>query len=946
MAEELVIKLDTSSDGNIGKLDKTLDSVAKSATKADNALADLRKEIKSAKSDMLKYEEGTVEYSRALNRAAAAQTRFKEQNDILKASSRDFGQVMKNVGNAVGGVVGGFQVAQGVMALFGSESEASLKTIQNITAAMSVTQGIVGFANGIDDIKDLFAGFRAQSLGAAEGVENLVQKNAMLASNIAQTGTIVSQSASIDSAATATKSANLIKFQEQQVRYNAALADLKAQERLLQEQGLQAEVEINRKKQAMFVQGLERSGKQIAAIEATTVATKGQAAATETLGKTTEKTSNTMTKSLVTMGLWLGAIIAVTYGITKLIEWLNKIPEDVKIKVDLETESLNKLKGDQDKIRQFALDYNKASREGNNERITELEKYAKKEYDLNGERLKAIKTNVNGWREAFKDYLKIAEDTYYNEALSKKRTEAEINLQIAKQQKDIFGEIIKDEKTPIGRQSVKELIDKGKMTVAFGAAQEYKDAVQSIKTSQEEIKALNKIAYRDVDMGTGKPTGGGGTSTTTTKKSLSLDTKQLAKPTLTEGENFYKPIIDSTIKYTAEEQLILEDSKKNRENWYYDTVMSQIQFAIDLESARKIDLQNSLNYQYEQKALLEDSLKDFDDKKAAYDIEIANLNDYEKNKSNYQNLITAAQDEFTALGDKATAKDKKRIEEKIKFYQDEISAIDSNMEAKKKEIATLTEQLKLYDEYPDKIKQITEQIASLNVQIADSTRTSVELERDAWAERLQNFKGYVDALGTVNSALTQMGEDQMEIIDNKTNKEKNDLELSQKYRESDSESQQKMMYDLELANYEQKKGIFEANKKFQIAGAIISGISGELDAISNFLKNGGFLNPLAIASLAAETIAITTGTIMTVKKIQSTSLDKPVPPSSGVGIGSGGSGVNVALNPSKDALTTKEENLNTMSKSNMKDIPTSVVRVTEINDVQQKVKVRESNSSF
>ena len=30
----------------------------------------------------------------------------------------------------------------------------------------------------------------------------------------------------------------------------------------------------------------------------------------------------------------------------------------------------------------------------------------------------------------------------------------------------------------------------------------------------------------------------------------------------------------------------------------------------------------------------------------------------------------------------------------------------------------------------------------------------------------------------------------------------------------------------------------------------------------------------------------------------------------------------------------------------MKDIPTSVVRVTEINDVQQKVKVRETNSSL
>ena len=909
---------------------------------------------------MLKYEEGTVEYSRALNRAATAQTKFKEQNDILKASSRDFGQVMKNVGNAVGGVVGGFQVAQGVMALFGSESEASLKTIQNITAAMSVTQGIVGFANGIDDINDLFAGFKAQSLGAAEGVENLVQKNAMLASNIAQTGTIVGQSASIDSAATATKSANLIKFQEQQVRYNAALVDLKAQERLLLEQGLQAEVEINRKKQAMFNQGLERSSKQIAAIEATTVATTNQAAATETLGKTTEKASNTMTKSLITMGLWLAAIIAVTYGITKLIEWLNKIPEDVKVKVGINEESMNKLKGDQDKIRQFALDYNKANRDGNKERVSELEKYAKKEFDLNADKLKAIKTNVNGWREAFKEYLKIAQDTYYNEALSKKRTEAEINLQIAKQQKEIYGEIIKDEKTTIGRQSVKGLIDSGKMTVAFGAAQEYKDAVESIKTAQAEIKALNKVAYRDVDMGIGKATPGSGGTQTEIKldqtKGIKTLPKTLVTPEQLSGEE-YKLALANVKGYTEEEKVIMKDNLKARKVYQYDTIRSQMLFELARENARLKDLQNERTKNVADTKLLEDKVKTFDKEKEYYSKLIDELNNFYKDKANLQNTNIRLEEQIgqlTATNSKSTSQKEinannlkiNSIREVIKVNEELIISTDADIKKKLESKVALEKQLDDLSKTPEEITKLKEQLNQINIDISDSIRTAAEIERDAWAERLQNFKGYVDALGTINSVLTQMGNDQMEIIDNKTNKEKNDLELSEKYRQADSDSQQQMMYDLELANYNQKKGIFEANKKFQIAGAIISGISGELDAITNFLRNGGFVNPLAIASLAAETLAITTGTIMTVKKIQSTSLDKPIPPSSGGSAASGGGSVNVALNPSKDALTSKEENLNTMSKSNMKDIPTTVVKVSEINDVQQKVKVRESNSSF
>lgn len=59
------------------------------------------------------------------------------------------------------------------------------------------------------------------------------------------------------------------------------------------------------------------------------------------------------------------------------------------------------------------------------------------------------------------------------------------------------------------------------------------------------------------------------------------------------------------------------------------------------------------------------------------------------------------------------------------------------------------------------------------------------------------------------------------------------------------------------------------------------------------------------------------------------------------GMGGSSSAIgNIALSPNKTALTSKEENLNTMYKSGRLDGRDSIVKVSEINDVQRKVKVR------
>ena len=66
-----------------------------------------------------------------------------------------------------------------------------------------------------------------------------------------------------------------------------------------------------------------------------------------------------------------------------------------------------------------------------------------------------------------------------------------------------------------------------------------------------------------------------------------------------------------------------------------------------------------------------------------------------------------------------------------------------------------------------------------------------------------------------------------------------------------------------------------------------------------------------------------------------------------LGGGTGGAGApNIALSPNKTALTSKEENLNSMYKSGNIDDKDTIVKVSEINNVQKRVKVREKNSSY
>jgi hypothetical protein len=127
---------------------------------------------------------------------------------------------------------------------------------------------------------------------------------------------------------------------------------------------------------------------------------------------------------------------------------------------------------------------------------------------------------------------------------------------------------------------------------------------------------------------------------------------------------------------------------------------------------------------------------------------------------------------------------------------------------------------------------------------------------------------------------------------------------------------------------------------------VIQSASNEIDIIKAWVdpKTGGPLSPANIAIAAAATATNIATTIASLRQISSTSLDKPVPPMGGSGGGVGSA--NIALNPHKTSLTSKEENLNSMYRSSMGESENTIVKVSEINNVQKRVQVREKNSSY
>lgn len=109
-----------------------------------NAFADLRKEIKDYRSQLLTLQEGTEEYAATMQKLADAQFKLKDMNEIASHSADDLGEKLATLTRISGGLAAGFNVVQSGLALTGKESEEFEKVMIRLQASIALVQGLQG----------------------------------------------------------------------------------------------------------------------------------------------------------------------------------------------------------------------------------------------------------------------------------------------------------------------------------------------------------------------------------------------------------------------------------------------------------------------------------------------------------------------------------------------------------------------------------------------------------------------------------------------------------------------------------------------------------------------------------------------------------------------------------------------------------------------------------
>lgn len=134
-------------DASIGNFQR---NVGDYANQFGNAYQKLRKEIKQYQAEVLNAEEGSEEWTAAMQRLSDAQFQMRDMNEKSRYSVADFGEQLSNVVGIASGLMSGFSAVQGAMALCGAETQDFEKVMIKLQSAMAIVQGLQGL-EGIND---------------------------------------------------------------------------------------------------------------------------------------------------------------------------------------------------------------------------------------------------------------------------------------------------------------------------------------------------------------------------------------------------------------------------------------------------------------------------------------------------------------------------------------------------------------------------------------------------------------------------------------------------------------------------------------------------------------------------------------------------------------------------------------------------------------------------
>lgn len=871
MAEELLINIDIKGEENLTNVDKKLDEVTKSGGKATNALAQLRKEMKDAKSDMLKYEEGTDGYNNAMKRAALSADKMRDINDKVIASQRDVGIVAKNVAGSVAGLAAGFATAQGVISLFGVESESTTKAILKLQQVLTITQGISNFVDAFDSMKDLYGAIklRLSETSAAKSVDTAITNEntaAVLANNAANDAS----KKSIDSVSKSTHNlgseasllgANLVGNQQISNKLDESLDKVSKTISKYREEDIVSMKEVT-----------NANGKLIRSYEIIPGAKKNIKESTDKLTDSTEKNTISiksnivaMVKNIAVMGLYAIAIGAVMYVITTLIKKMTEIPDNIKIKIGIESDAINQTKSLREDILKFEKDYDKARSEGDYRAIKRLDDLAKKQYGLSQAQINTINHTKDGWEDFFKGYLKMAEDTYYNEALIKQKVELEMQIEVAKVQADAFkksGKLRQDEIDVVEKYAKQTGLSVRTIQDIFGVGikQDLLDVTRSINDNQAKLKELEKIKAK------------------------------------TNANYFNQKTIDTTenITKTVKEKVVAQPS--NIDYRKYSNFGQPDVSGLEDFYKKSSDLNSKL---------LNDNLTkmgndELDELKKLYDKGKLTTDEYLKEKLDIITSYELAGVDLTQTAYNAQAE----IVEKAEAQK---------REAIQKTIATIEESL-------NTATSVVDAISALNQNEVDSVNKKYTLTKE------KNDQAYYDEVERINKSTM-----------NQEEKDKALTDLDNQRLKAEEKNEE--------VRYKALQKNFEMQKALDIAQVWINAASGVVGIWSRAHEGGLFGGPIIAGIQSAALVALATAQTVAISKQR---MDRPIKTSGAASSAksstSTSESMNAAkLNPTKTSLTSKEENINMMGGNKTTQ---AVVKVSDINKVQNTVAVRNNNTTF
>jgi len=910
MSDELLINVNINGEQQVDDLEKKVDKLGKTTSRTVSEMQKTRKALRDAKSDMLAAEEGTEEYSRALARASALQLKLKETNDKVRLGIKDFGETAKNVGQSIAGLSGGFTATMGVMGLFAGENENLAKAILGVQSALAVTQGLATFADSIDNMRDLWQGLTA-SMGASKGV--IGEVGTVAANSSDEVGKLAGNTAVLSSnLAGATVTTSNLSDSFNKLSQNLGNS---AQSILENEKNLDDIISILSKGVPAEVAGLDESLK----------------------------------KDIKTMNEYIDVMSKkeeLSFTELQTLSKTKKLREDY-------TSIL--LRGDDD-YQELLKNRIEA------EKQLDIVLFRQQQSLVNGSRIQAESVDLqNAMRDSRKS--RIAEENYLNKVIEKNVQFEKDSLALGEKKITQDGKFVEStEKVTDGLEeatkatgSMASSIGKALISMAafmaiiglitFGISK----LIEMINKVPEDVKIkleLEENVSKDI------------------QKELEKINKIRHNLTRVSNEEELKLIKEKLIQegVATEEQLKnLNNAKAILNAAFWDSYLKNVRLVAENEYLVRRDVELRL-----QKELAEERAKQlaissnflqrsFGEASKAREEMVKLQREYKEFQNLfYRNGKLKLNPVSFDLGKTTTTtgggggggglpKDKEEIPYYLlldidlqKSYQRFKERVDEMVQDILKDSAGADAKENLSKTIVDKFYNPKDFTDSFN-KIDDKREEFVQDERDAFETLMDTYQSYATSLATIADAISYLYDTKLDNIQRYYDAEAALVEQSLM-----SEEQKNLrLSELDKKRYEEQKVLFEQQKKWREAMVYLDLASGLMGIYTRATSPTAAPSPFNWIAAGLEATAIVAQSAAQISAIRSQQLDAPSNTSSG----SGSVSSVVALSPTKTALTSREENLNMMSKSGESN-QVNVVKVSDINDVQNKVKVRETNSTF